>query len=52
MDFDRVLAHVKAKCPYRNEVSLNGGQIIRATKAFIDTGALDECSQDFRDELR
>ncbi|ENN81759.1 hypothetical protein YQE_01852, partial [Dendroctonus ponderosae] len=51
VDFDRVLAHIKAKCPYRNEVPLNGGQIIRATKAFLDTGALNECSQDFKNEL-
>ncbi|KAL1517105.1 hypothetical protein ABEB36_000913 [Hypothenemus hampei] len=51
VDLERVLAHVRAKCPYRNEVPLNGDQIKRATKAFLDTGALTECSEDFRQEL-
>ncbi|CAG9763359.1 unnamed protein product [Ceutorhynchus assimilis] len=51
VDFERVLEHVKAKCPYRNEVSLNGHQITQATKALLETGALDECSEDFRKEL-
>lgn len=52
VDFDRVLQHVKAKCPYRNEVALNGDQIKRATKAFLETDALNECSEMFRNELR
>ncbi|CAH2007686.1 unnamed protein product [Acanthoscelides obtectus] len=51
VDFDRVLACVRAKCPYRNEVALDGEQIRRATQAFIATKALDECSEDFRKQL-
>ncbi|XP_060520188.1 DNA-directed RNA polymerase III subunit RPC1 [Cylas formicarius] len=51
VDFDRVLVHVKAKCPYRNEISLDADQIRRATKAFIATKALDECSDDFKNGL-
>ncbi|XP_050312133.1 DNA-directed RNA polymerase III subunit RPC1 [Anthonomus grandis grandis] len=51
VDFDRVLEHVKAKCPYRNEIALNGEQIKRATKAFLETGALEECNETFRNEL-
>ncbi|CAG9841200.1 unnamed protein product [Diabrotica balteata] len=51
VDFERVLDHIKAKCPYRQEVALDGDQIRRATKAFISTNALEECSEDFRTEL-
>lgn len=51
VDFDRVLRHVKAKCPYREEVPLNAEQIRKATKAFMQTKALDECSEDFRKEI-
>lgn len=51
VDFDRVLQHVCAKCPYREEIALNGDQIRRASKAFLDTNALDECSDDFKNEL-
>lgn len=51
VDFNRVLQHVRAKCPYRDEIALNSDQIRRATKAFLDTNALDECSNDFKNEL-
>lgn len=52
VDFNRVLQHVRAKCPYRDEIALNGDQIRRATKAFLETGALNECSEFFRNQLR
>lgn len=52
VDFDRVLKHVQAKYPYRNEIALNGDQIRRATKAFLDTDALNECSDFFKKQLR
>lgn len=52
VDFDRVLEHVRAKCPYRDETPLDGDQIRRATKAFLATKALNECSEDFKKELR
>lgn len=51
VDFERVLAHVQAKCPYRDETPLETDQIIRATNAFMATNALSECSEDFRREL-
>ncbi|KAF7263909.1 hypothetical protein GWI33_000924 [Rhynchophorus ferrugineus] len=51
VDFDRVLSHVKAKCPYRSEITLDGDQIRTATQAFLATGALDECSENFRKDL-
>ncbi|KAJ8919935.1 hypothetical protein NQ315_006464 [Exocentrus adspersus] len=52
VDFERVLQHVRAKVPYRNEVPLDGDQIRRATQAFLATNALDECSEDFRKQLQ
>lgn len=51
VDFERVLEHIRAKCPYRDEISLNGDQIRRATQAFLATNALEECSEDFRKQL-
>ncbi|XP_066147818.1 DNA-directed RNA polymerase III subunit RPC1 [Euwallacea fornicatus] len=51
VDFERVLAHVRAKCPYRNEIALNSDQIRRATKALLESGTLNECSATFRNEL-
>lgn len=51
VDFDRVLNHVRAKYPYRDEIALDGNQICRATQAFLETKALDECSEDFKKEL-
>lgn len=51
VDFNRVLQHIRAKCPYRDEISLSGDQIRRATQAFLATNALEECSEDFRKEL-
>lgn len=52
VDFSRVLEHVRAKCPYRDEIALDSDQIRRATKAFLDTNALDECSDTFKTQLR
>jgi hypothetical protein len=51
VDFERVLRHVQARCPYRDEIALNGHQIRRATKTFLETDALNECSPEFRTEL-
>lgn len=51
VDFDRVLEHVKAKCPYRDEPPLTTDQIRRATKTFLKTNALSDCSEDFKQEL-
>lgn len=51
VDFDRVLAHIRAKCPYRDEIALDADQIRRATKAFLATNSLNECSEDFKSEL-
>lgn len=51
VDFDRVLNHVRAKCPYRTEAVLNGEQIRRATKTFLNTDTFNECSADFKNEL-
>lgn len=51
VDFDRVLKHIQAKCPYRDEKPLNGAQIRKATKAFLATNALTECSEDFKTQL-
>ncbi|KAJ8955952.1 hypothetical protein NQ314_006801 [Rhamnusium bicolor] len=44
--------HIRAKCPYRDEIALDGDQIRRATQAFLGTNALDECSEDFKKELK
>lgn len=52
VDFDRVLAHIRAKCPYRQEESLDADKIRRGTKAFIATKSLSECSDEFIEELR
>ncbi|EFA01191.1 DNA-directed RNA polymerase III subunit RPC1 [Tribolium castaneum] len=52
VDFDRVLRHVQAKCPYRDETILNSVQIRRATKTFLETDALNECSEEFKAELK
>lgn len=52
VDFDRVLRHVQAKCPYRDEIVLNADQIKRATKTFLETDALNECSEEFKIELK
>ncbi|KAL3274960.1 hypothetical protein HHI36_019736 [Cryptolaemus montrouzieri] len=52
VDFDRVLEHVKAKCPYRDEVALTSDQIKRATDAFLATDALNGCSEDFKNQLK
>lgn len=51
VDFDRVLSYVKAKHPYREEVALNAEQLRKATKAFLDTNGLDECKEDFKNEI-
>ncbi|XP_025836904.1 DNA-directed RNA polymerase III subunit RPC1 [Agrilus planipennis] len=52
VDFERVLHHIQAKCPYRDETPLNGNQIRKAANAFLKTDALSECIDDFRNELR
>ncbi|KAK9891975.1 hypothetical protein WA026_017458 [Henosepilachna vigintioctopunctata] len=52
VDFERVLAHVKAKCPYRDEVGLTSDQIGRATAAFLATNALNDCSEEFKNSLK
>ncbi|KAI4470240.1 dna-directed rna polymerase [Holotrichia oblita] len=52
VDFHRVLQHVQAKCPYRDETPLDPNQIRRATQAFLTTNALNETSDDFKNELR
>ncbi|KAK9732078.1 RNA polymerase Rpb1, domain 5 [Popillia japonica] len=52
VDFHRVLQHVQAKCPYRDETPLDPNQIRRATQAFLATNALNETSDDFKNELR
>ncbi|CAG9816329.1 unnamed protein product [Phaedon cochleariae] len=51
VDFDRVLQDVRARYPYRNEVALSGEQIRKGTQAFLDTKALEECSDDFKKQL-
>lgn len=51
VDFERVLEHIRAKCPYRDEIALDGDQIRRATQAFLATNALAECSDDFSKQL-
>ncbi|XP_022912626.2 DNA-directed RNA polymerase III subunit RPC1 [Onthophagus taurus] len=52
VDFDRVLKHIQAKCPYRDETALDANQIRKATQAFICTNSLKETSQEFQNELR
>ncbi|XP_044766924.1 DNA-directed RNA polymerase III subunit RPC1 [Coccinella septempunctata] len=51
-NFERVFNHVKAKYPYRDEEPLTSDQIKRATTAFLSTDALNECSEDFKNELK
>ncbi|KAF2885542.1 hypothetical protein ILUMI_20610 [Ignelater luminosus] len=51
VDFDRVLAHIRSKCPYRQEEALDADKIRRGTKAFIATKSLSECSEEFIEEL-
>lgn len=51
VDFNRVLQHVRAKYPYRDEVALDGQKIRKATRVFLDTN-LTECSEFFRKQLR
>lgn len=50
VDFDRVLQHVRAKHPYRDEVALDGQKIRKATRVFLETN-LTECSEFFRKQL-
>lgn len=50
VDFDRVLQHVRAKHPYRNEVVLDGANIRKATEVFLKT-KLTKCSTFFRAQL-
>ncbi|XP_045464776.1 DNA-directed RNA polymerase III subunit RPC1 [Harmonia axyridis] len=52
VNFERVLAHIKAKYPYREEAPLTSDEIKRATSAFLATDALNECSEGFKDDLK
>lgn len=46
------MKHIQAKCPYRDETPLDADQIRRATQAFLSTNALNETSDDFKNDLR
>lgn len=52
VDFNRVLQHVRAKCPYRDEQALDADQIKKATESFLKSDSLNDCSADFKTELR
>lgn len=51
VDFNRVLQHVRAKCPYRDEQALDANQIQKATESFLKLDSLNDCSDDFKKEL-
>lgn len=51
VDFNRVMEHIQAKCPYREETALDPANIRKATETFLKTDALHECSEDFKKEL-
>lgn len=50
VDFDRVLQHVRAKHPYRDEKALDGEQIKKATESFLKE-SLKDCGEEFKKEL-
>lgn len=50
VDFDRVLQHVRAKHPYRDEKALDGEQIKKATESFLKE-SLNDCGEEFKIEL-
>ncbi|KDR18934.1 DNA-directed RNA polymerase III subunit RPC1 isoform X1 [Zootermopsis nevadensis] len=52
VDFQRVLDHVRAKCPSRDEEPLDGPSIKKATEEILKTEDFDGCSDEFKNELR
>ncbi|XP_067008979.2 DNA-directed RNA polymerase III subunit RPC1 isoform X1 [Anabrus simplex] len=52
VDFQRVLDHVRAKCPYSEEEPLDGPSIMKAAEEILKSEDFDGCHQDFKDELR
>ncbi|XP_049812819.1 DNA-directed RNA polymerase III subunit RPC1 [Schistocerca nitens] len=52
VDFKRVLDHVRAKCPCRDEESLDGPSIKKAAEELLKSDDFDGCSDEFKEELR
>ncbi|XP_012263608.2 DNA-directed RNA polymerase III subunit RPC1 [Athalia rosae] len=51
VDYKRVLDHVQAKSPYRNEVSLDGPSVINATTELLKSEDYSCLSDEFKQEL-
>nr|CAD7197843.1 unnamed protein product [Timema douglasi] len=52
VDCQRVLDHVRAKCPAKDEEPLDGPSINKAAEEILKTEDFDGCSKEFKEELR
>ncbi|XP_063217430.1 DNA-directed RNA polymerase III subunit RPC1 [Bacillus rossius redtenbacheri] len=52
VDFQRVLDHVRAKCPSKDEEPLDGPSINKAAEEILKTEKFFGCSEEFKLELR
>lgn len=52
VNFQRVLDHIRAKCPYREEEALDPVSVKKATQELISSEEFETCSDEFKYDLK
>lgn len=52
VNFQRILDHIRAKCPYKDEEALDSVSVQKATEELLSTEEFDACGEEFKFDLK